>query len=197
MRTAASRLRRRRPAGRRGGGDLDPPLAVHRLVRVDQQVREQLRQLMVVGLDLRQRSGGRRPSTAIVAARDLRIRQLHAPRERFGDPVCSTCSRIGLTNSSTSCTMALAILASAMMSVSTACASGNVGNLPAQQPRHHLDAGQRVLHLVRDGRRHLATAASRSRSRSRSSSCSTRVRSLKNIATPATSPASSRTSASV
>ena len=32
----------------------------------------------------------------------------------------------------------------------------NVRNLPAQQPRHHFDAGQWVLHLVRDGRRHLA-----------------------------------------
>ena len=52
--------------------------------------------------------------------------------------------------------MALAILASLMMSVSTACASGDVGNLPAQQTGHDLDAGQRILHLVRDGGRHLA-----------------------------------------
>ncbi len=33
---------------------------------------------------------------------------------------------------------------------------GRIGKLPLQQSRHHLDAGQRVLHLVRDGRRHLA-----------------------------------------
>ena len=31
-----------------------------------------------------------------------------------------------------------------------------VGHLPAQQAGHHLDAGQRVLHLVRDARGHLA-----------------------------------------
>ena len=36
---------------------LDVPVAVHRLVRVDQQVREHLRQLMLVGLDLRQAAG--------------------------------------------------------------------------------------------------------------------------------------------
>ena len=71
-------------------------------------------------------------------------------------PVCSTCSRIGRTKSSTSCTIALAIFASLMMSVSTACASGASANLPAQQAGHHFDARQRVLHLVRDDRRHLA-----------------------------------------
>ena len=42
------------------------------------------------------------------------------------------------------------------MSVSTVCASGDVGNLAAQQTGHHLDAGERVLHLVRDHGRHLA-----------------------------------------
>ena len=52
--------------------------------------------------------------------------------------------------------MALAIFASLMMSASSDCASGDVGDLAAQQAGHHLDAGQRVLHLVRDRRGHLA-----------------------------------------
>ena len=43
-----------------------------------------------------------------------------------------------------------------MMSASSDCASGRLGHLPAQQPGHHFDAGERVLQLVRDAGRHLA-----------------------------------------
>ena len=70
--------------------------------------------------------------------------------------VRSTCSRTGRTNASTSWTIALAIFASLMMSLTSACASGLSRRLAAQQPGQHLDAGQRVLDLVRHHRRHLA-----------------------------------------
>ena len=43
-----------------------------------------------------------------------------------------------------------------MMSVSSACASGRRRNLAAQQAGHHLDAGERILHLVGDHGGHLA-----------------------------------------
>ena len=33
---------------------------------------------------------------------------------------------------------------------------GRIGHLPAQQAGHHLDAGERILQLVRDAGRHLA-----------------------------------------
>ena len=90
-------------------------------------------------------------------ARALRVGQLNrADCTASATAVRSTCSRIGRTKSSTSCTMALAILASLMMSVSTACASGASGILRRSSAGHHLDAGERILHLVRDHRRHLA-----------------------------------------
>ena len=43
-----------------------------------------------------------------------------------------------------------------MMSARTVCASGELGELALEQAGHHLDAGERVLHFVRDRRRHLA-----------------------------------------
>ena len=52
--------------------------------------------------------------------------------------------------------MALASLASLMMSASSDCASGDSEHLPPQQAGHHFDAGQRILQLVRDARRHFA-----------------------------------------
>ena len=68
----------------------------------------------------------------------------------------STCSRIGRTNSSISTTMALAILASLDDVGQQRLGVGRVGHLPPEQAGHHLDAGQRVLHLVGDRRGHLA-----------------------------------------
>ena len=50
--------------------------------------------------------------------------------------------------------MALAIFASLMMSVSTRLRVGCIRNLAPKQARHHFDAGQRVLYLVRDDGRH-------------------------------------------
>ena len=70
--------------------------------------------------------------------------------------MCSTCSRIGRTNSSTSSTMALAILASLMMSARIVCASGDSVQLALEHAGHDLDAGERVLDFVRDRRGHLA-----------------------------------------
>ena len=43
-----------------------------------------------------------------------------------------------------------------MMSLRIDCASCVVGELPLQQPGHDLDAGERVLDLVRDRGGHLA-----------------------------------------
>ena len=52
--------------------------------------------------------------------------------------------------------MALAILASLMMSASDRLRVGRVGQLALEQPGHHLDAGERVLDLVGDRGGHLA-----------------------------------------
>ena len=70
--------------------------------------------------------------------------------------MCSTCSRIGRTKSSTSLTITFAIFASLMMSPRIVCASSRIGQLPLEDARHHLDAGERVLDFVRDRRGHLA-----------------------------------------
>ena len=80
--------------------------------------------------------------------------------------------------------MALAILASLMMSVSTACASGDVGILRRSSPAITSMPASGFFTSCAITAAISPTAASRSRSRSRSSSCSTRVRSLKNIAAP-------------
>jgi hypothetical protein len=69
--------------------------------------------------------------------------------------VRSTWRRIGLTNSSISTTIAFASLASLMMSASSAWALDRLRYLSPQKPGHHLDAGERVLQLVRDPGRHL------------------------------------------
>ena len=52
--------------------------------------------------------------------------------------------------------MAFAIFASLMMSLTSACASALSGTLRRKQTGEHLDAGQRVLDLVRHHRGHLA-----------------------------------------
>ena len=72
--------------------------------------------------------------------------------------VCSTCSRIGRTNSSASCTIWFAIFASLMMSFSIDCASGESATAAWRfsSAGHDFDARERVLHFVRDGGRHLA-----------------------------------------
>ena len=79
-----------------------------------------------------------------------------ASRMTSATAMSSTCSRIGRTKASTSCTITLAIFASLMMSARTVCASGESVQLALEQPGHHLDAGQRVLDFVRDRRGHLA-----------------------------------------
>ena len=79
-----------------------------------------------------------------------------ASRTTSASETRSTCSRIGRTKSRTSSTMALAILASLMMSREDRLRVRRLGQLPLQDPGHHLDAGERVLDLVRDRRRHLA-----------------------------------------
>ena len=43
-----------------------------------------------------------------------------------------------------------------MMSASSDCASTESGHLAAEQARHHLDAGERILELVRDAGGHFA-----------------------------------------
>ena len=52
--------------------------------------------------------------------------------------------------------MALAIFASLMMSREDRLRVLRFGVLPLQDAGHDLDAGERILHLVRDRRRHLA-----------------------------------------
>ena len=81
--------------------------------------------------------------------------------------------------------MALAILASLMMSATSDCASGDCrapGGAAGRPSPRCRPAGSSPR--ARSPAAISPSAASRSRSRSRSSSCSTRVRSLKNIAAP-------------
>ncbi len=52
--------------------------------------------------------------------------------------------------------MALAILASLMMSFSVSSDFGLLGELALEHAGHDLDARERILDLVRDRRRHLA-----------------------------------------
>ena len=105
--------------------------------------------------------------------------------------MCSTCSRIGRTNSSTSRTMALAIFASLMMSPRMDCASGESGSWRLRMPAMTSMPASGFFTSCAIAAAISPSAASRSRSRSRSSSCSTRVRSLKKSAAPVTRPRAS------
>ena len=88
-----------------------------RLERVGQQVREQLAQLVRVALDRRQVLGQRARVDVDVARAATWLSAIEiASRTTSASAMRSTCSRIGRTKSSTSSTMALAILASLMMS---------------------------------------------------------------------------------
>ena len=109
----------------------------------------------------------------------------------------STCRRIGRTNSSTSSTMALAILASLMMSLRMACASAESGSWRLSSPAITSMPASGFLTSCAIAAAISPSAARRSRSRSRSSICSTRVRSLKKSAAPTTRLRSSRTCDSV
>ena len=128
-------------------------------------------------------------STLDIAARHLAVGQrdrVAAARRRA--TMRSTCSRIGRTNSSTSRTMALAILASLMMSVSSDCASWESGSCRSRRPAITSMPASGFFTSCAMAAAISPSAASRSRSRSRSSSCSTRVRSLKNSVAPIDAP---------
>ena len=97
--------------------------AAQRLERVRQQVREQLPELVRV----RQELGHVRRESVSIETAPRRILPSASVIESLitsSSDARSTCSWIGRTNSSTSTTMALAILASLMMSLSVSSASG-------------------------------------------------------------------------
>ena len=148
---------RRRPASAIAR-DLDVPVAAQRLERVGQQVREELPQLVRVAL--RSAAASRAVDvhldrtapracllSAIVIASVIDVGERRRARPAAGSAARTRAPRR---------TMALAIFASLMMSARIGLRVGRVGQLPLEQAGHHLDAGERVLDLVRDRRRHLA-----------------------------------------
>ena len=135
--------------------DADRAVAAERLERVRQQVREDLPQLVRIALDRRQMLRAIHADLH-VAARHVALGHRHRVADRVGDrdPFHLQPDRPDeiehLEHDGVGHLGFLDDVAEDRLRIR------RVGQLPLEDPRHHLDAGERILHFVRDRRRHLA-----------------------------------------
>ena len=129
--------------------------AFERLERINQKIREKLAELMMVALDRRQTVFQVEPQVN-VAARHFAFGEAHRVVDHVGNRGVLDLQPNRPHELERLVHDAIRHLRFVDDVVQDRLRVRRLPDLPLQHASHHLDAGQRVFHLVRDGRRHFA-----------------------------------------